>query len=200
MAAGPIARAVEVVVGGEPRPWAALGFTVEAGAIGVGGVRIVPAGGPSGLRELRLRDLRQERPDGLALTGAPELETAPAAHPNGASAVDHVVAVTDDAARTSAALAAAGLPLRRVRRPPESDAVQAFHLAGTLVVEVVEAAGGAPRLWGLVIVVADLDAAAGRLGGRLGARKDAVQPGRRIATVRREAGLGLPLALMTPRR
>jgi hypothetical protein len=27
--------------------------------------------------------------------------------------------------------------------------------------------------------------------------KDAVQPGRRIATVRREAGLGLPVALIS---
>jgi hypothetical protein len=199
MAAGPIARAVEIVVGDPPGPWAALGFAVDAGAIAVGGVRIVPAGGPPGLRELRLRDLREERPDGLPLTGAPELEIEPAAHPNGASAIDHVVAVTDDAARTSTALAAAGLPLRRVRQAPESDAVQAFHLAGTLIVEVVEAAGRAPRLWGLVVVVADLDAAADRLGDRLGAPRDAVQPGRRIATVRRAAGLSLPLALMTPR-
>jgi hypothetical protein len=28
--------------------------------------------------------------------------------------------------------------------------------------------------------------------------KDAVQPGRRIATVRKQAGLGLPVALITP--
>jgi hypothetical protein len=48
-------------------------------------------------------------------------------------------------------------------------------------------------------VVDDLEAAAERLGDRLGRVKDAVQPGRRIATVRREAGLGVPLALMTPR-
>jgi hypothetical protein len=34
----------------------------------------------------------------------------------------------------------------------------------------------------------------------LGDIRDAVQPGRRIATVRREAGLGVPVALMTPRR
>jgi hypothetical protein len=199
MAAEPIARAVEVVVGDEPGRWAALGFTVDAGAITVGGVRIIPAGGPPGLRELRLRGLRAQRPDGLALTSAREPEPAPAAHPIGAVAVDHVVALTDDAARTSAALEAAGLPLRRVRRPPASDAVQAFHLAGTLIVEVVEATGRAPRLWGLVVVVADLDAAAALLGDRLGAPKDAVQPGRRIATVRRTAGLSLPLALMTPR-
>ena len=47
---------------------------------------------------------------------------------------------------------------------------------------------------------ADLDALATRLGDDLGAPRDAVQPGRRIATVRESAGLGLPLAFMTDTR
>ncbi len=58
---------------------------------------------------------------------------------------------------------------------------------------------GPARLWGVTAVVEDLDALAARLGDRLGAPGDAVQPGRRIATLRREAGLGVPLAFMTPR-
>ena len=200
MAAEPIPRAAEIVVGDDPARWAALGFAVGAGAVSVGGVRIILADGPPGLREVRLRGLRAERPDGLPLTGADGAAagTDPL-HPNRAQAVDHVVALTDDVERTSAALEAAGLPLRRIRRPPESPAVQAFHPAGTLVIEVVEAAGQAPRLWGLVIVVAGLEAVAEAAGDRLGPAKDAVQPGRRIATVRREAGLSVPLALMTPR-
>jgi hypothetical protein len=45
--------------------------------------------------------------------------------------------------------------------------------------------------------VADLDACAALLGGRLGEVRDAVQPGRRIATIRREAGLGVPVALIS---
>ena len=68
--------------------------------------------------------------------------------------------------------------------------------------EVVERAGlpDAPAwFWGLVINVEDLDAAAVRIGpDGLGAVSDAVQPGRRIATVRAELGLGVPVALMTP--
>jgi hypothetical protein len=200
MAAEPIPRAAEIVVGDDPARWSALGFAVGGGAVTVGGVRIILADGPPGLRSLGLRGLRAERPDGLPLTAAGGVRNAAdAVHPNGAQAVDHVVALTDDAERTSACLEAAGLPLRGIRRPPESPAVQAFHPAGTLVVEVVEADGQAPRLWGLVVVVADLDAAVHALGDRLGAAKDAVQPGRRIATVRREAGLSVPLALMTPR-
>ncbi len=44
-----------------------------------------------------------------------------------------------------------------------------------------------------------LDEVCERMGTDLiGTPIDAVQPGRRIATVREEAGLGLPLALMTP--
>ena len=53
--------------------------------------------------------------------------------------------------------------------------------------------------WGLVINVEDLDAAAERIGpDGIGAVTPAVQPGRKIATVRTELGLGVPVALMTP--
>jgi hypothetical protein len=45
--------------------------------------------------------------------------------------------------------------------------------------------------------VADLDATAALLGDLLGAPKVAVQPGRRIATVRADAGLGVPVAFMS---
>jgi hypothetical protein len=43
--------------------------------------------------------------------------------------------------------------------------------------------------------VPDLDALAGPL---LSAARDAVQPGRKIATVRRQAGLSVAVALMSP--
>ena len=57
---------------------------------------------------------------------------------------------------------------------------------------------GPASFWGLVVNVADIDAACERIGeGRVSPPKDAVQPGRRIATVRGEVGLGLPVALMT---
>ena len=69
----------------------------------------------------------------------------------------------------------------------------AFIRFGELVVELA-AAGGPVRFWGLTVTVADIDALAGPL---LGAAHPAVQQGRRIATVRREAGLGLPVAFMT---
>ena len=49
-------------------------------------------------------------------------------------------------------------------------------------------------------MVDDLDAAVASFSeGHVSEPRPAVQEGRRIATVRRDAGLGLPVALMTPR-
>jgi hypothetical protein len=48
--------------------------------------------------------------------------------------------------------------------------------------------------------VESLDRAAAALGERLGDARDAVQPGRRIATLRRSAGFAVPVAFMTPGR
>ena len=110
-----------------------------------------------------------------------------------------MVVTTPDLARTFAALESEGLDLRRTREAGE--ARQGFYVVGDAVLEVVGDVGppGPARFWGLVAVVRDLDALAARLGDRLGAPKDAVQPGRRIATVRGAAGLGVPVAFMTPR-
>jgi hypothetical protein len=48
--------------------------------------------------------------------------------------------------------------------------------------------------------VDDLDELARRLGPRLGRVRDAVQPGRRIATLSAQAGVACRVAVMTPRR
>ena len=116
-------------------------------------------------------------------------------HPNGATAVDHLVVFTDDRDGTTAALAAAGGDVRRRGGPPELPMPMAFVRFGELVVEVAEA-GGPARVWGVTIVVPDLDALAGPL---LGVARPAVQPGRRIATITPAAGLSLAVALITPR-
>ena len=72
----------------------------------------------------------------------------------------------------------------------------AFLRLGPCILEVVERGGEPPRFWRLAVVVPELEG----LGPLVGPPRDAVQPGRRIATVTREAGLGTALALMTPRR
>ena len=143
-----------------------------------------------------------------SIDGVPTEVVAPATpvfveHPVGAIGLDHVVVATDSLERTCGAIAdATGAPLKRVREVGEIR--QGFHRVGGggLIVEVVERAGlpeGPATLWGLVLNVEDLDVAVERIGeASIGAAKPAVQPGRSIATVREDAGLGLPVALMTP--
>lgn len=119
-----------------------------------------------------------------------------------ASGLDHVVVLTPDLERTSAAIAAVtGCELKRIREVGTMR--QGFHRIGRggLIVELVERPDlpdGPASFWGLVLIVEDLDAACELIGpDRVSAPKDAVQPGRRIATIRADVGLGLPVALMT---
>lgn len=114
--------------------------------------------------------------------------------------VDHVVVMTPDLLRTSEALAhATGAPLKRVREAGDSMR-QAFHRVGDVLVEIVsspQVPEGPARLWGFVLRVRSLDAAADHLGPDvLSPPKPAVQEGRMIATFRQAAGLGVPVALM----
>ena len=65
--------------------------------------------------------------------------------------------------------------------------------------EVIERAGGPDRparFWGLALRAGDLERTVQAIGEHAGPIRPAVQPGRRIATVRRSAGLAIPLALM----
>lgn len=141
--------------------------------------------------------------DGLPTEVVEPSTPALAEHPNGAIELDHVVVLTNSLDRTCGAIeAATGAPLKRVR---ELGAMrQGFHRigAGGLIVEVVErpeVTDEHASFWGVVINVADLDAAVELIGpDGVSAPKDAVQPGRRIATVRASVGLATPVALMTP--
>jgi hypothetical protein len=186
MATGDQPTARAIALPGDASVWAQLGF---APGEPIGGVTVT-TGAPA--LELAIAGLAAERPYGLALVASGAEPAGHGTHPNGATVVDHVVALTDDMDRTLAALRDAGFVLRRERRGP---ARQAFFNLRTLILEVVEAPGRAPALWGLTVVVEDLDA----LGPLVGEPRDAVQPGRRIATARREAGLPAALAFMTPR-
>ena len=122
--------------------------------------------------------------------------------PNGAERhIDHVVVVSPDFDRTAAALDAAGLPLRRIR--DAGSFRQGFRRLGPAILELVEVNDVPDRpaaFWGLVVTVADLDALALTLGKRLNAVHDAVQPGRRIATMRPFDKRGPALAFMDRER
>ncbi len=131
----------------------------------------------------------------------------PPPHPNGVTGIDHVVVSTPDLERTIVAFEALGLGCRRIREAGTSDAPfrQAFFRVGSVIVEVVGAVEGsgqpaaeAPSTWfGLALDVDDLDATAALLGPALGRVKAAVQPDRRIATLRRrEVGMATSVAFM----
>ncbi len=191
-----------------PARWEAIGFAVDAdGAIGLGGVRLALGAPGAGIVAWTLTGIPAGTGDidGLATTVAAPLPPPappapdPRAHANGALALDHVVVLTPDFQRTAGALERAQLPLRRVR--DAGGFRQGFRRLGPAILELVEAVGapaGPARFWGLVVIVEDLDGLAARLGDRVGAVKPAVQPGRRIATVRTSAGLGPALAFMSP--
>lgn len=206
----------ELVVADAPESWAALGFAVEGEACNLGGVQIRLAGPDvgRGLVGWSLRGVETTELDGLETAQADEpapSETAvePTPHPNGITAIDHVVAITPQLERTIAALQAAGLDLRRIREEPTPAGAprQAFFRLGPTILEVVQepadvverdGAGRPAFFWGLALLAPDIDTTVAGLADCVSEIRPAVQPDRRIATLRRSAGLALPVALMTP--
>jgi hypothetical protein len=203
----------ELAVADEPAAWSALGFEVDGEFCIVGEVRIrlTGAGAGKGLCSWSLRGVQGIELDGLPTirSESPRPGERPA-HPNGIEAIDHIVAITPALERTIAALEAAGFDLRRIREEPTPAGAprQAFFRLGATILEVVQeppeaierAGGDHPAFfWGLALVAPDLDATVAGLGERVSEVRPAVQPGRRIATLRRTAGLSVPVALITPR-
>ncbi len=202
----------ELVVADSPESWEACGFRVEEEVCVLGDVRIrlAPKEGGGGLLHWSLRGLDSVELDGLptVLSDRSPPDEAPS-HPNGIASLDHVVAISSDLDRTIGALVAAGLDLRRIREEPTPAGAprQAFFRLGTVILEAVqeppEAADrhGDDRpafFWGLALTAPDLERTVELLGDRVSEIRDAVQPGRQIATLRRSAGLSVPVALITP--
>jgi hypothetical protein len=189
----------ELALADAPGAWEALGFSVENDAVSLGGMRLTLGAEGRGIVSWTLRGVAGvEAIDGLPTRVEDTAAPAAVEHPNGVVGVDHVVVVTNELDRTIGALAALGMPPRRIRQAGEVR--QAFRRLGPAILEVVESPRvppGPARFWGLTLVAADLGAFVSRLGPeRISEPHDAVQPGRRIATLRREAGLSLPLAVM----
>jgi catechol 2,3-dioxygenase-like lactoylglutathione lyase family enzyme len=217
----------ELVLADEPSRWRALGFELEGeDGVRLGSVRVRLAG--DGARSgsapafvgWSLHDVSSSELDGLPTTRADGASATPAArtpqgrsgqHPNAITAIDHVVVMTPALDRTVAALSAAGLQLRRIREEPTPAGAprQAFFRLGDEILEVVQepheivarqrGAERPARLWGLALLSSDLDRTVRALGEHAGEAREAVQPGRRIATVRRSAGLAVPVAVMSAR-
>jgi hypothetical protein len=199
----------ELLVADPPGLWSELGFRVDGSICDVGTVRVRldPAAGKR-VAGWSLRGIETTELDGLATTIATGDPRAPAdPHPNGVTAIDHVVAFCPELDRTVAVLRDAGLDLRRIRDEPTPAGAprQAFFRLGEVILECIQMPDSpeldrsrSARLWGLAVRTSDIELTARRLGDRLGSPRDAVQPGRTIATLRREAGSSVPLAFMTP--
>ena len=196
-----------LVVGDDPAAWTAAGFTVDGDEVAIGGIRVICTGDGGGADRWRLRadgDVPASV-DGIATTGTSHDPPEPGVHPNGVVAFDHVVLRSPDLDRTTDALAALGLDLRRTRDVDlgEQSVQQRFFRMGEAILELVgppaPAGDGPCRIWGYALVTEDIDASVAQLGTWCAPPKPAVQPGRRIATVRtRELGIGPTIALMTP--
>ena len=187
--------------GDDPAAWEALGFHVDSGSVALGAVLMRLHGDGGGLQGWVLEGDGEPDLDGIPTAWAPAaLPAGAASHPNGASALDHVVVFSDACDRTVDALVAAGGDLRRSGGPPQFPAPMAFVRFGPAIVEVAETpAAGRASLWGLVAVVPDVDALAASYPDLVGTPRDAVQPGRRIVTARTGDGLECALAFITPR-
>jgi hypothetical protein len=193
----------ELAIADDPDVWRAIGFNVDNdGNLDIGGVRVrLGAKGERGIVSWSLRRVNAMGSiDGLP-TPVPRVLRPPpfATHPNGATGLDHVVIVTPDFDRTAAALRRAGMPLKRTQDIGRGR--QGFRRVGPAILELVhnpELKGDDPLLWGLVVVVISLEELAERLGDHLAEIRPAVQPGRRIANLRRSAGVSPAVAFMTP--
>lgn len=195
-------------VGDEPAAWAAAGFSVTDGVVRIGHTAIVTVGTADGrgILEADVDDVHGAV-DGLPFSARPAEPSGPAPdpQPNGIVAIDHLVAMSPDMDRTTAALAAAGPRPRRSRTFAADGATrrQTFFWLGDVILELVgdddAHEPGPARLWGLAFTCADLDVTAARLGDHLGSPRPAVQPGRRIATMRTRAlDISVPIVCMSP--
>jgi hypothetical protein len=202
-----------LVVADPPTAWAAAGFTVDdGGTCVVGQVRVDLVGRDDGRKRILSWSLRDIPPgtddiDGLATTVSGRKHPSGAQHANGVTVIDHLVVMTPDVARTVAALGAAGIEPRQTRDVDPVQygfaARQTFFRLGEVILELIgpaEPMGDGPAsFFGLAYTVRDIDALPARYGEHLGRVKDAVQPGRRIATLRhKELGLSVATAFMTP--
>jgi hypothetical protein len=215
----------QLLLADDPNAWEELGFEISRSATAaecrLGTVRVGFTAGASedatvdrpsarGLVGWVLRDAASAELDGLPTTVSTEPLGEPAgAHPNGVTAIDHVVAMTPAFERSVHALQEAGLDLRRIREEPTPAGAprQAFFRLGAEILELVQVpeealarsggSDGPAFFWGLALLSEDIDRTAARMAPHVSEVRQAVQAGRKIATVRRSAGLAVPLALMS---
>jgi hypothetical protein len=193
-----------LAVSDPPDLWRDLGFTVDGSSCRIGStVHDLGAAGDGGVLSWSLDGVDGAGGDveGLPTTVRAAAIGTPPAHPNGVTIIDHVVVFTANMDRTVQTFEKLGVECRRMREAGRGN-VQAFFRFAETILEVVGPANGAgdgpAQFFGLAFTVDDLDATASFFGDRLRPAKDAVQPGRRIATLDKSAGSTVAMAFMSP--
>ena len=146
--------------------WADAGFAVEDDLVTLGSVRIRTAtGAGTGILAWSLSGVDDGAIDGL-LTVAGEPANQPDRHPNGTVAIDHLVVASPDLDRTTEALGAFGVELRRRRDAGRME--QRFFRLGPVILELIGQPGehgpGPASFWGLALTVDDIDSHRGPPG------------------------------------
>lgn len=191
----------ELHVGGSIDDWHNAGFAGST-VVRIGNTILRPTGDDVGITAAVIDGVEQL--DGLPVSAGP-LEDAPDAleHPNGVVSIDHVVVTTQNPDATQSAFEAAGIETRRIRRFETKKGThrQTFHWLGDVICEVAgpdtATDSGPATWWGLALTVSDIDATAEFLGDRVSDVKDAVQPGRRVTTLRSSAGVPTPILFIS---
>lgn len=202
-------RLVGLRLGEDAEAWRRAGFTVgEDGAFTIGTLSMDASGTGTGVQRWVLANHPGDDVDGLPTSAVPAIGSPPRQeHPNGVTALDHLVIGSPNRERTIPVLEdSLGVSMRRQteHRLYGRDMVQSFFLLPPTLLEVIsrpdEMGDGPSVFWGLAFVVEDLDATVELLGDAVSPARDAVQPGRRIASLRHEdLGLSTPVAFLTPR-
>jgi hypothetical protein len=194
---------IELLIADDVDAWRAIGFTIdEHDNLDLGGVRLRFVPGNEGIVGWSFDITAQNGEiDGLH-TPVPSIRLPPPfyTHTNGATGLDQVVLFTGDFDRTSKALDEAGLPLKRTQETIYGHT--GFSRIGPTILELVGRPadeGEESRFWGIAVVVISLETLSESLGNRLGPVRPAVQQGREIAILDREAaGLKTSIAFMSP--
>jgi hypothetical protein len=226
-AAATAPRLVGVTLGDEPDAWRAAGFHVDVDRFETGGVtwHLAGSAGGRGVRGWQLEPAVDRTVDGLAPAEAGALSSESVVHPNGTTALDHLVVTTDDLDRTTSALATIGLEPRRtvIGAQGDDEIAYRFFLLGTSLLELIGPSGassspgtepaaaraealrrgghgagpGAGAAFaGLAFTTDRID----ELGDLAPSPRPAVQPGRRITTLdHRSLDISVPVALLSPR-
>ncbi len=199
-----VAKIASLGIADAPGLWAELGFELDGQDCWVSGVRHRLGLSGSGIVGWSITDA----PGLVEFPLIPSVDGEPRPtpeHPNGVVALDHVVVSSGDIDGTIERFEGCGIDLRRTRRF-EADGqpmMQAFFKLEEVAVEVVGPPGRVgddpSGFFGLAFTVNDLDTTVAHLGELLRTPKEAVQPGRRIATLDRAAGSTVAMAFMSPR-